>query len=296
MKITPDICGKYDIEVRDWKNNKTKKVKMRCNDKLGCSYCGAEDVRKYKEAINNVPEKHFYTVSNDEWVAVSKFISRNDSEGYARLPVSTDEFVLIVDTPLDREELFLADEDIDKIILRSFEIKKETGKALRRTTTGVFKIDDQSDGESIEVDWPEPIFKDKNGANVPTFSVSKIVSDFFQHLSHVNKITPDNVNAYLRHRAKMKADIISVIEDGYILQGFSTVSKSIPVSWLDNWNNIPVNDPSKRNTKGNNYAEKLSRIIFDGQVSDYEGFDWNLSAWTDYEDEGIRLFRELGIE
>lgn len=296
MKITPDICGKYDIEVRDWKNNKTKKVKMRCNDKLNCSYCGAEDVRKYKSAISNVPEKHFYKVSNNDWDAVRKAISRSDSCGYARFPTSTEDFVLVTDTQLDREELVLTDSELDRVILRSFEIKEKNGKSLRRTMTGVFKNVDLDDGESIEVDWPEPIFKDKNGGNVPTFSVSRIVSDFLQYLSHTNKITPDNANEYLRHRARMKADIISVVEEGYVLQGFSTVSKSIPVSWLNNWNNIPVNDPSKRNTKGNSYAEKLSRIIFDGQVSDYEGADWNLPAWTDYEDEGIRLFRELGIE
>jgi hypothetical protein len=297
MNITPEECGKFHKEVRDWQVGKPKIIKMRCKKPLECSLCGGIEIAKYKAPINdyisNGGKAHFFLLSNDDWETTRKGLSRSNSNGYVRLPVSQNEFILVTDVQLNQLHEEISHVDLDNAILQSRRINQEEGTSLRRTATGIFKKQSTENG-TIEVEWPEPVFYDKEqGQTASSSKIASIVSDFIQYLSPLTEITPNNVNFYLDYRSRLKADIVALLYPNYEVKGFSISTKLLSVEDFNEWNIIPLSDPQKANMSNNPIGAQLVDKIFFGKISSYENYPRDLALWSDYKSEDELFFDEL---
>jgi hypothetical protein len=297
MNIAPEECGKFHKEVRNWQTGKPRIIKMRCKKPLECSFCGGIEIAKYKTPINDYinqgGEIHFFLLSNDDWSSVRKGLFRSDSHGYVRLPISQDEFVLIADTKLSQSHKELDHIDLDKTILQSRKINQEEGSSLRRTATGIFKKQSIENG-TIEVEWPEPVFYDKEyGQIVASSKIATIINEFIQYLSPLTEITPDNVNFYLDYRSRLKADIVVLLHPNYEVKGFNVSTRLLNIEDFNEWNIIPLSSPQKANMSNNPIGAQLVDKIFFGKISSYEGYPRDLALWSDYKSEDELFFDEL---
>lgn len=298
MKISPEECGKSETEVKDVKTGGTKIVPMHCGNALECKHCGKQDIDKYKapiiDAIKNGIELFATVVHRNNWDKIRKQLQRMDSVGQSKLPSSPDEYLLI--SPLKTDwSVPVSEIDLDEAILQVHRIRKidDLESYPRRFATGVLKKQKEDVGETVVVEWPEPVFLSATGKPIPVKSIQRIVGKYLALFSPLSEITPDNASHYLKHRARLKAAAVTMLDDKIVLAGFTTSNVTVPVKYLKDWNIIPSADPERAVLKNNDFGKKLLDMTHFGMVPSYDNLDWKLPNWNNYVSEEEELFIEI---
>lgn len=297
--ISPENCGKFRQEVRDWKTFNKKKVALRCKDPLNCDFCRKIDAIPYRKPIldkkkNNEPVFSFIVTRNN-WDRARKHLQRAKSTGYSKFPISETEYVVFSDI-LPPDVPVVDNPNLEEIIAQVHVLNAmETEYNPRRASVGSFKIQEGEEDESdtVLVLWPEPRFMNVNtGELVSDTYISRLINDFLRLLSPLTEITPENVNHYAMHKARLKAFMVESLNPELKLIGFDQREKEVPVETIKRWEIIPINNPedSVLNTA---FGKTMVDAIFFGKVPTYDSVDWNVRDWSDYKSEEEIAFIEL---
>lgn len=298
MNIKPEDCGKFNKEVRNWKTGGYKKVPVRCKKPLECDYCSWVEITKYKDPIidfvNKGGEIHAATVTKDDWDAVRQALRRDQCEGYEKLPIDKDTYLLITPIKVEDNVNHVPNIDLDDAILQIHRIVVEKGqKKPRRWATGIFVEKKQEELDAVEAIWPEPVFFDTRwGEKVSSNKIASIVKDFLQYLSPLTEVTLDNVNFYLDYRSRLKAALVLEVQPEYQLLGFNESTRKVTEKHIADWNIIPLTEPEKANLTNNPTGRRLTDMIFFGKVPSFDSYPRDVPTWTDYKSEDVRQFEE----
>lgn len=289
MYIDPKDCGKVKLEVRDWKNGGNKIVYLRCKKPTECPICAADSVRPYVKPILDAGQVFSYRIHDDDWNAARQHLHRTDSSGYGKYPIDNDHFILVVAQEINKD--FAVQESItdwDSVVLKTHDLE---GK--RRSATGIFaKSKEEEPSDLFEITWPEPIFMKKDGESVPVSMLPDIIRTLLQYFTPIDELTRNNVDMYLDERARLKAALITLYYEDYVLVGFNTVTKLVSEASLKKWNIIPMYNPEKA-VLDNSIGATALKMIYSRDIPEYKDKSRDLPAWTDYKDEAEKLFDEM---
>lgn len=296
MNITPDVCGQFNKEVRNWESGNYKNVKLRCNKPLDCDYCASVETGKFirpiKKHVANGGEIYTNIVTGENWDKVRKWLQRNGCNGYDKFPLVDGTYALITDIPVNRHVYPLIHPDIAYLALDVFRINNSQTRP-KRVSTGVFS-DKKSKDDGFIVEWPDPQFVNKKtGERVPSSTINWLIKDFLQYLSPFIQITRENVNFYLDYKSRLKADLVTMLDNDIGVIGFNVAKRVLTEDDMSKWNIIPLTAPDKAVLENNPNGKALVDMIFFGMVSSYEDYPRNIQTWTDYKSDNERIFEKL---
>jgi hypothetical protein len=289
MYIDPRDCGKIRLEVRDWKNGGNKVVFLRCQKPQECLTCARDSAAPYVKPIVEAGSVFSYKISDENWNATRQHLHREKISSYGKYPVDENNFILVLLEQINKE--FAQPVMIDdwySVVLKTHSL---IGK--RRSARGVFaKLKEESIGSGLIVTWPEPIFKDKLGNDVPVTALPDIIRTLLQYFSPLDKLEPENIDSYLDERARLKAALVLLYYNDYVLVGFNVVTKEISENALSNWNFVPMYHPQDAVLDDPIGAMAL-KMIYGRDIPSYSELPRTLHSWTDYKSEDERVFDEL---